>query len=219
MSHLGIKCKGRARDVPYWPHMSMHIEKMVLQCAICNENRNNNPREPLFSHPISSRPWEKVATDLFHFRGSGFLLCVDYFSKFPEITKLRDVTTGNVIVALKSVFARHGIPDVILINGPQYASAESKDFAESWDFRHITSSPCHTQSNGQAERTVQTIKNLLKKSKCSGDPYLSLLEYRNTPLVGVGLSLAQLLMGRQLKSKLNHITYPRGSCPGTQTVE
>lgn len=204
-SHLGIvKCKERARDILYWPHMSSHIEELVSQCAICNENRNNNPREPLLSHQIPDRPWEKVGTDLFHYRGSEFLLCVDYFSKFPEITKLRDTTSSSVIIALKSMFARHGIPDVVISdNGPQYASAEFKDFAESWEFRHHTSSPGHAQSNGQAERTVQTVKNLLKKSEGNnGDPYISLLEYRNTPLEGVGLSPAQLLMGRRLKGKL-----------------
>ena len=35
------------------------------------------------------------------------------------------------------------------------------------------------QSNGQAERSVQTVKNLLKKSD---DPYTPLLSYRTTPL-------------------------------------
>lgn len=46
------------------------------------------------------------------------------------------------------------------------------------------------------------LKNLLKKSECGGDPYISLLEYRTTPLAGFGLSLGQPLMGRRLKSKL-----------------
>lgn len=80
-SHLGIvKCKERARDILYWPHMSSDIEEMVSQCAIYNENRNSNPREPLLSQPIPDRPWEKVGTDLFRFKGAEFLLCVDYFS-------------------------------------------------------------------------------------------------------------------------------------------
>lgn len=65
-----------------------------------------------------------------------------------------------------------------------------------------TSSPGHVQSNGRGERTVQTIKNLLKKECKNGDPYISLLEYRNTPREGVGSSPAQLLMGRRLKGKL-----------------
>lgn len=94
-------------------------------------------------------------------------------SKFPEIMKLKDTTSSSVIVAMKSLFARHGIPDAVISdNGPPYASAEFKDFAESWEFRHVTSSSTHAQSNGQAERTVQTIKNMLKKSENEkGDPY------------------------------------------------
>lgn len=60
------------------------------------------------------------------------------------------------------MFARHGIPDAVVSdNGPQYASAESKDFAERWEFTHTTSSPGPGQSNGQAGRAVLTIKNLL----------------------------------------------------------
>ena len=44
---------------------------------------------------------------------------------------------------------------------------------------------------------------MLKKAQSgNGDPYIALLEYRNTPLEGIGLSPAQLLMGRRLKSKL-----------------
>uniref|UniRef100_A0A8C6NRG0 Gypsy retrotransposon integrase-like protein 1 n=1 Tax=Nothobranchius furzeri TaxID=105023 RepID=A0A8C6NRG0_NOTFU len=204
-SHLGmIKCKERARDILYWPNMSTHIEKMVSQCAACNENRNSNPKEPLLSHPIPTRPWEKVGTDLFNHNGSEFLLCVDYFSKFPNILKLTETTSRGVIVAMKSIFARHGIPDVVVSdNGPQYASAEFKEFAKRWEFKHITSSPTHAQSNGQAERMVRTIKNLLKKSENGkGDPYISLLEYRNTPMEGVGLSPAQMLIGWRFKSKL-----------------
>lgn len=204
-SHLGVvKCKERARDVLYWPGMSTQIETVVLQCAVCQANKNNNPREPLIPHELPDRPWSKVATDLFHFNGKEYLLCVDYFSKFPEIQRLTDTTSRGVIMAMKSVFSRHGIPDTLVSdNGPQYACAEFKQFARDWEFRHVTSSPGHAQSNGQAERTMQTVKNLLRKAQNgNGDPYIALLEYRNTPLEGVGYSPAQLLMGRRLKSIL-----------------
>ena len=43
-------------------------------------------------------------------------------------------------------------------------------------------SPRYPQSNGLAEKTAQTIKLLLKKCKEAGDdPYLALLDLRNTP--------------------------------------
>ena len=51
-------------------------------------------------------------------------------------------------------------------------------------------------SNGEAERAVATIKNLLKKE---GEPYLACLAYQSTPLA-IGFSPSQLLMGRTLWS-------------------
>ena len=54
-----------------------------------------------------------------------------------------------------------------------------------------------------AERYVQTIKKLLKKSKESGrDEALALLEFRNTTITGMSYSPAQLLMSRRLRGCL-----------------
>ena len=50
------------------------------------------------------------------------------------------------------------------------------------------------QSNGEAERTVQTIKNLVKKED---DMYLAILAYRMTP-TEIGYSPAEFLMNRKL---------------------
>ena len=81
-------------------------------------------------------------------------------------------------------------------NGPCYKSAQFASFAKSYSFQHHTSSPKYAQSNGMAERAVQTAKSLLKKAT---DPYLALLSYRSTPLDN-GYSPAQILMGRQIRS-------------------
>ena len=62
-------------------------------------------------------------------------------------------------------FARHGIPRTLFSDGgPQYAAIEFTKFAEEWDFKHDSSSPHFPQSNGLVERTIQTVKNTLKKS-------------------------------------------------------
>ena len=73
-------------------------------------------------------------------------------------------------------------------------------FATCWKFAHVTSSPKYPQSKGLAEKTVQTGKKMLKKAKCDRkDPYVPLLEQRNTPVANYK-SPAQLSMGRRLHS-------------------
>ena len=70
------------------------------------------------------------------------------------------------------------------------------------DFRHATSSPGYPQSNGLAEKTVQTAKNILSRAKAEGsDPCLALLEYCSIPVDNLAFP-AQLLKGRQLRSIL-----------------
>ena len=114
--------------------------------------------------------------------------------------QLRSTTSGGVVEALKAIIARHGIPETVISdNGPQYASEEFAKFAVEYIFNHITSSPHFPQSNGHVERSVQTVKNLLVKSQ---DPYLAILMYRSTPLPWCGLSPAELLMGRRLRTNL-----------------
>lgn len=88
-------------------------------------------------------------------------------------------------------------------NGPQYASQEFANFANSYNFSHVTSSPHFPQSNGHAERAVQTMKRVLKDSS---DPYTALLCYRTTPLPWCDISPAELLMGRKLRTNLPQLT-------------
>ena len=66
--------------------------------------------------------------------------------------------------------------------------------------------PYHPSSNGQAERAVQVLKEALKKS--SIDPLATqlsrfLFKYRITPHTTTGLSPAEMLMGRRLRSHLD----------------
>ena len=84
-----------------------------------------------------------------------------------------------------------------------FNSKEFTEFAKSWDFKIVTSSPTYPQSNGLVERNVQSIKRLLKKAHDEGKAEeLALLEFRNTPITGLNESPAQLLMSRCLHSSL-----------------
>ena len=195
--HQGLnKCKERARLSVWWPGITKSIEKYVNGCRTCCQFQKPKV-EPLCLSELPQMCWQKVGTDLFVWNQATYVLVIDYYSRYIEIAKLTSLTSEGVITHLKSIFARHGIPHTVVSdNGPQYSSSSFATFADQYGFCHITSSPRYPQANGEAERAVQTVKNLLKKST---DPYLALLSYRSTP-IKLGYSPAELLMSRRLRT-------------------
>ena len=92
---------------------------------------------------------------------------------------------------------------IVSDGGPQYTSAEFKDFTKQWQIKHRASSPRNPQSNGMAERCVQTMKaSLIKTMEEGGDVDLALLTYKTT-LLSHRLPLpAELLNSRKYKTLL-----------------
>ena len=97
------------------------------------------------------------------------------------------------IQKLKVHMARKEICQVLISdNGPSYSCQAFADFASGWGFVHRTSSPLHPISNGHSDVMVGVAKKILKKAKESKqDPYLLILEYRNSPLPDCSLSPVQ----------------------------
>lgn len=77
---------------------------------------------------------------------------------------------------------------------------------------HITSAPYHASSNGCAERAVQTFKSMMKKAGAGSlitKVSRVLFNYRITPQSTTGLSPAEMLQGRKLRSTLDLIHLDR----------
>ena len=115
-------------------------------------------------------------------------------------------------------FSWHSIPDVLITNyGPQFPGREFAEVAKQWEFLHVTSSPYHLKSNGKAESAVKVVKSLFKSAlKDQKDPWLSLLDYRNTPTAGMQSSPVQRLTTRRtntlvpIATNLLHPDVPEG---------
>ena len=201
--HLGIeKYKARARETMFWPRINSEITEMAQRCSACLATRVYQQKEPLISPEIPTKPLQKVGTDLFHFKNNDYLVIIDYFSNHPEVALLKSTTSSSIITHMKSIFARHGIPEMVVSdNGPQVASKDFAEFATKWELSHIISSPRCPKANRLAERTVETIKKLLAKSDMRNeDPYLALLAHRSCPDPNGDPSAAAKLMNRQLRT-------------------
>ena len=125
-------------------------------------------------------------------------MLVDSYSNWFEVDQLSSLSSSAVIEKLRRHFATFGSPASLQSdNGSQFTSAEFKDFADRWNFRHYTSSPEYPQSNGLAERAVRSAKGLLECCRVSkSDIYLALLNLRNISRDNVLGSPAQRLMSR-----------------------
>ena len=91
-------------------------------------------------------------------------------------------------------------------NGTVFTSKEFSRFTKQNGIRHVRSAPYHPASNGLVERAVQTFKNFMTKMK-GGSVEVNvscfLLQYRITPHSTTGVSPAEMLLGRCLRSRLD----------------
>lgn len=204
-SHLGIEASLRkAKDTLFWPYMNTDIKEEVEKCETCNEYKDNQAKEPLMSHEVPNRPWSKLGLDLFTLHGKEYMVLVDYYSDYWEVDQLRLTTTAAIIAKLKPHFRRFGIPDELVTdNAPNLVSDEFAKFATEYEFKHITSSPYHSKSNGKAESAVKIVKKLLKRvQKHTTDMHKAILDCRNTPSNGMNTSPVQRLMSKRTKTGL-----------------
>ena len=133
-------------------------------------------------------------------------MVVDAHSKWLEVVEARP-TAESTILRLQSMFATHGLPEIIVSdNGPAFVSDAFKDFMSQNGIRHIRTSPYHPPSNGLAERAVQTFKLAMKKtssSSISSSLTKFLFRYQITPHPTTGRTPSEMLMGRRLRSRLS----------------
>ena len=60
-SHIGIQsCIRCAREILYWPRMTVELKEDIQHCDVCLAHRNKQGKEPLAQHDFAARPWSKV---------------------------------------------------------------------------------------------------------------------------------------------------------------
>ncbi|XP_055584998.1 uncharacterized protein K02A2.6-like [Uranotaenia lowii] len=145
-----------------------------------------------------------------------YLVIVDSYSKWPEMFQTRLTTAAATIRFLLETFARFGIPETLITdNGTQFCSSEFKKMCEQLGIIHIRTAPYHPQSNGQAERFVDTLKRYLRKivegeEVPSAEALQTFLQvYRSTPSETLaGKSRAEEMMGRSMRTTLDLLKPP-----------
>ena len=207
--HLGsTKMKQLARSYVWWPGMDHDLEQMSAACSVCLANRALPKKAPLHPWNWPEKPWLRVHADYAGpVMGMYFLVLSDAHSKWMEVLPTKDTSSLATINLIRNVFAHFGLPMTLVTdNGPNFTSREFKLFLEMNGIRHITSAPYQPSTNGQAENAVKSFKNFLKH--CAGEDWRIkldkfLFQYRVTPHSTTGVSPAELMFGRKLRTVLD----------------
>lgn len=220
--HMGFKnTQLFAKEFMFWPTMQNEIKDLVSDCPVCIMFPKKQTKEELLPHEIPNDPWKKLGADLFYLAGKKYLIMVDYYSKFAELDQLNENAAASAVIEkCKAQFARHGIPEELCTdNGPPFVSFEFKNFLREWGIKHTTSSPLYPQSNGMIERCIQTYKRIIKKAEAAyKDPYIALLNWRNTPNIDTQ-SACCLLMGRSTRTRISDLKKQDTKKPDSVNLE
>ena len=160
----------------YWKGLSKEVHDFVTNCRVCRQCKHlPNPRAPLNSTQesasvIFNRLDIDVASMVESPRGfQYFLIMVDPVTKFCATAAMADQTALTIERAIWSQWmAYFGIPKELLSD--QYHSLDGKhirDLCRKLAIKKLHSSPYHPEGNSHAERTIGSIKTIIRSICCS----------------------------------------------------
>ena len=155
-----FKVKAIASSYVWWPKIDKEIEEITKRCTGCMQTQSNPRKVPIHPWEWPCKPWQRIHID---FAGpmldKQFLVIVDAHSKWPEVFPMNKTTTAKTIELLRTVFARNGLPEqIVLDNGPQFNSTEFENFMKESGITHFRSAPYHPATKWLAERFLRTFK-------------------------------------------------------------
>ncbi|KYM95811.1 Uncharacterized protein K02A2.6 [Cyphomyrmex costatus] len=214
VAHPGIRRMVQlTRHYFYWPAMKSDIEKFVKSCKHCAETASNPIKEPLHPWPESKSSWDRIHMDFAGpIQGQWLLIIVDSYSRFVDAEWFSTITAAATCKYLRRLFFRYGPPKVIVSdNGTQFTATEFAQLCTEFNIIHLRSPPGHPQSNGLAERMVNTLKRSLELPTSSQkETRLNqvLYTYNYTPCEATPdhKSPAEIFFGRKFRTPLDIFT-------------
>ena len=155
----------------WWQGMQKDANQLVAACPKCDRVRAsfNTPRPTLQPLPIEGLfyRWGVDTSGPFEVskRGNRYILhAVEHYSGLMEAVPMPSKESSDTAYAFSvAVISRYGgSAQVLTDNGGEYRG-EFQTLLEQCGIDHRTTSSNHPQSNGLAERAVQTVKRALRK--------------------------------------------------------
>ena len=203
----------------WWSGMKREVAQFVYACLTCQKSKVEHQKPAGLMQPleIPEWKWDSISMDFVTglpntSRGCDAIwVIVDRLTKSAHfipinisypVSKLAEIYT-NVIVKL------HGVPLCIVSDrDPRFTSEFWKSLQEALGSKLRLSSAYHPQTDGQTERTIQSLEDLLRacilEQGGSWDTHLPLVEftYNNSYHSSIGMAPFEALYGRRCRTPL-----------------
>ena len=203
----------------WWPKMKKEVAQYVAKCLVCQKAKieHQKPAGMLQSLDIPEWKWDSIAMDFV----VGLPRTVQKFDSIwvivDRLTKSAHFLPINIRYSLekltelyiKEIVRLHGVPKSIISNrDPRFTSKFWRSLHQALGTKLHLSSAYHPQTDGQSERTIQSLEDLLRacvlENSDSWDRYLPLIEftYNNSFHSSIGMTSYEALYGRKCRTPL-----------------
>ncbi|GJS24390.1 putative reverse transcriptase domain-containing protein [Tanacetum coccineum] len=201
----------------WWPNMKADIATYVSKCLTCAKVKaeHQRPSGLLVQPEIPQWKWDNITMDFvtkLPKSSQGYdtiWVIVDRLTKSAIFTPMRETDSMEKLARmyLKEVVTRHGIPvSIICDRDPRFASNFWRSLQKALGTNLDMSTAYHPQTDGQSERTIQTLEDMLRA--CVIDfgngwvRHLPLVEfsYNNSYHASIKAAPFEALYGRKCRS-------------------
>ncbi|GKD76864.1 putative reverse transcriptase domain-containing protein, partial [Tanacetum coccineum] len=192
------------KQMYWWPNMKANIATYVSKCLTCAKVKaeHQKPFGLLVQPEIPEWKWEKITMDFvtkLPKTANGYdtiWVIVDRLTKSAHFLPMRENDPMEKLMKLyiKEVVTRHGVPvSIISDRDGRFTSLFWQALHKALGTRLDMSTSYHPKTDGQSERTIQTLKDMLRACVIKAAPFEALYGRKcRSPVCWVEVRDAQL---------------------------
>ncbi|GJU76878.1 putative reverse transcriptase domain-containing protein [Tanacetum coccineum] len=205
------------KQLYWWPNMKADIATYVSKCLTCLRVKaeHQKPSGLLVQPAIPQWKWENITMDFVtklprtQSGNDTIWVIVDRLTKSAHFLPMRETDPMDKLAKLylKEVVTRHGIPvSIICDRDPRFTSNFWRSFQKAMGTRLDMSTAYHPETDGQSERTIQTLEDMLRACVIDfgngWEGHLPLIEfsYNNSYHASIKAAPFEALYGRKCRS-------------------
>ena len=129
--------------------MSSQADKFVRLCQSCLLASSTATQTTLLKPtPLPEAAWLLVTVDFVGLfpTGENLLVCIDYYSRYPDVEIMKTITTAALEPRLRRIFARYGIPkEIVTDNAQTFCSASFAHLMDEFGIKHRRITPNYSR--------------------------------------------------------------------------